>query len=206
MSIKGKVKRTFKSNKYLYKIWFAANQKKLDSTVRLPRKTDEYYFDGYPRSGNTFFRGLLKRAYPNLNGTSHLHCIAGLKIALGLQIKCLIIIRNPVDAVASNVYTKIHRQNNPLDKNIEVLCNELLSEWFNYYNFCNREIDSPLLNIITFETVINDEVMYLSFMEKHFGGIMAKKDDVISRFKETMAQKEKRKQVAYSSLPSKKKG
>lgn len=176
------------------------NRKKLDSTVRLPRRDDDYYFDGYPRSGNTFFRGLLKEALPNLNGASHLHTIAGIKLSLSKQIKSIIIIRNPKDAVLSNVFTKINRERNPLQINVEDAINDELHEWMQYYQFALNKQDK--VYIIIFEYIVNDKRVFLHQIEDILSHEIANKGNALERFNKKMRDGEANKEVAYSSLPN----
>lgn len=97
-----KIKSVVKSSPVLYKLWFLRNKGTLRSNVRLSKIKDHYYFDGYPRSGNTYFHGLFKCLYPYLNGASHLHCTAGIKIACRFRVpKIIIIVRKPEDAILS---------------------------------------------------------------------------------------------------------
>ena len=88
----------------LYVIWFYMIRIRKGSKVKLPDKSDDLYFDGYPRSGNTYFSGLMERLYPDIQYSSHLHAIAGIKIAFRRKIPVFILIRYPVDAIISNVF------------------------------------------------------------------------------------------------------
>jgi hypothetical protein len=65
------------------------------------RKT-ELLIEGFPRSGNTFARNAFLHACNNQCVlSSHLHFIANVKRAIQLNKPVLILIRNPIDAVAS---------------------------------------------------------------------------------------------------------
>ena len=65
------------------------------------RKTD-LLIEGFPRSGNTFARNAFLLACNNQYVlSSHLHFIANVKRAIQLNKPILILIRNPIDAVAS---------------------------------------------------------------------------------------------------------
>lgn len=199
--VKSELKRSFKAYPILYRAWFILNRNRLDSTVRLPNKSDHYFFDGYPRSGNTFFRGLLKYALPDLQGASHLHIIAGVKIALRRSLKTLIIIRNPKDAILSNAYTKIHRNRNPVQSEVNKVIEGEINEWIDYYHFVLMKYD--VVMPIIFERVINNESAFLNRLEVVFGKDIRDKEKVIEHFKERMRLGESKKEIAYSSLPNK---
>ena len=53
------LKSVFKSNPLLYRMWFSMNKNRINfGRNSLPTRGDNWYFDGYPRSGNTFYRNL----------------------------------------------------------------------------------------------------------------------------------------------------
>lgn len=193
-----------KSNVILYRIWFYYNKHRLnDGNKRLPSVNDDYYFDGYPRSGNTYTYNLIKFLFPNLKSTSHFHTVAGLKIAINYKKRSFVIIRNPQDAVISLLFTKKNRNQKPLALNIKKLINELLAEWLNYYSFVYENL--PKLTIIEFENAINkpDEVMKI--ISNKFNRRFEIPDELEFKIKEyniLMKQKENSKEVSYSSLPN----
>lgn len=57
--------------------------------------------DGFPRSGNTFAVALIREAFPGLTVASHLHATAHVKQALADDVPAIVLIRDPVDAIAS---------------------------------------------------------------------------------------------------------
>ncbi len=114
------------SNRFLYVIWFYSVRKRKGDSTRLPSSSDDFYLDGYPRSGNTFFAGLLRNVYPSKVFANHLHVISGLKIALKLELPVFVIIRDPKDAVVSNLYRKI-MDNKKLSLNQDLIESLLIS-------------------------------------------------------------------------------
>lgn len=65
--------------------------------------THHIVIEGYPRSGNTFAVRAMQMANDNsLRIASHLHVPAQLKRGIAWGLPCVLLIRNPVDAIASN--------------------------------------------------------------------------------------------------------
>ena len=101
-----KFKKSLLNISFIYKIWFYTYLNQKNKNLRLPKNKDPLYFDGYPRSGNTYTFGLIYRVYPSLHCkvSHHLHSIIVLKIAIKKDIKSIVIIRNPKDAIISYLY------------------------------------------------------------------------------------------------------
>ena len=90
----------------LYRIYFRLMRHNSDINVYLPLRTDHLFFDGFPRSGNTYLIALLHHVCPDLDFASHLHTVAALKIATSLKLPVYIVIRDPYNSIASLYYTK----------------------------------------------------------------------------------------------------
>jgi hypothetical protein len=93
-SIIGRVAQKWQSNKYL-----------------VDRNT--IVVEGYPRSGNTFLVELVQQHYnPEFRVLSHTHSPFVANRAAGNHCPCLLLIRNPVDAIASyHVYSGVSIKN-----------------------------------------------------------------------------------------------
>ena len=197
------LKSLFKKNTLTYRLWFYLNRGKLDSTVRLPNKSDQYYFDGYPRSGNTFFGGMLGYAFQDKKGTSHLHAVAGLKLAMNAGIKHLFIIyRHPLDAVVSLVFGKFSFLKMDMDDELLItnMMKSELEEWISYYTYIhNHQKD---IQLISFEEVSVDNELFLSKLEQVFAQKINNKHELIQTYEESMRALEKRKEVSFSALPN----
>jgi hypothetical protein len=167
----------------------------------LPHKSHDYYFDGYARSGNTFINGFIKYLKPNINGTSHLHCIAPLKIAFKQKIPIVIVIRQPFDVIVSNIF----RKNSDINEVSEKLINEISKEYITYYEFvlANRKD----LQIIKFSDFFNDEFTSFIGILKYLDIHDFNKDDLkkkLDNFNLKMQEKESNKTNQLSSLPNNK--
>ena len=139
--MKLKVKNFIKSNPLYYKLWFYINKSRLSRQLKLPQKSDDYYFDGYPRNGNTYTRGLLNYILPNKMGAHHLHVVAGIRIAHSNQIDpIIIVIRNPKDAILSNLYRKMyHSDSYVINNKVKLILSDLIKEWLDYYYFVKEQ-------------------------------------------------------------------
>lgn len=163
-NIMARVKVTFKSNPILYWLWFSFSKKRFDSNVRLPRKSDDFYFDGFPRSGNTYLSGLLNHIYPELKFASHLHCIAGIKMALLLNLPIVVVFRNPKDSVSSLILSKY--KDKELNVKTEIVVEKLLY-YLEYTKFINS--NSNNLFMIHLDQFLEDEQIYFNKISGYIG-------------------------------------
>lgn len=195
-----KIEHIIKSNVFLYKIWFYSIRIRTGDYVRLPSKNDDLYFDGYPRSGNTFCKGLLSLAYPQKKFASHLHSISGLKIALKFELPIFIIIRKPEDAVVSNLFTKVKNKKKELNqRTIE----NLLASYQQYYSFVRKYLGT--FNIISFDSFIKSEVLTIERIAAaaNFDAKSRKfLQETLDGFRIHMERKETQKETFASSLPN----
>ncbi|PAU94030.1 hypothetical protein CK503_10220 [Aliifodinibius salipaludis] len=193
-------KHLVSSNVLLYKIWFHSVRKWRGDYVRLPTKNDDFYFDGYPRSGNTFFAALFSKVYLNKSFASHLHVISGLKIALILKLPIFVMVRRPEDAIISNLYRKVVGNDVSPDRDLFEM---LLVSYYNYYLFVKKNIRK--INVIRFETSIENEVLLTKKIAEELGFEVQLDDsltEMLSDYKEMMQKKEAQKESHASSLPN----
>lgn len=191
-----------KSNTLLYKLWFYTVRKHIGDNVRLPKDTDDFYFDGYPKSGNTYFCGLISALYPSLSFAHHLHTVAGLKIAARKKIPIFIIIRHPKDAIVSNIARKLIQKPQHLEQN---LIDKMVLEYNNYYDYVTRS--KSTFNVFNFSLAIKDETLipsHISSILKLEQFSIEKFNHVRNEFKALMKQKEQNKTDMASALPNKK--
>ncbi|MCB0540140.1 MAG: hypothetical protein KDE33_21670 [Bacteroidetes bacterium] len=117
----------------------------------------QLYYDGFPRSGNTYLQHLVNQVWPHLKAVHHLHTIAPIKIALSHEIPVFILWRAPGDTIASN-YLKWH-----VVRGIEIpaasllalnlrLLHSFLEEYIDYYSFILHNKDK--LHLIHFKSLI----------------------------------------------------
>jgi hypothetical protein len=168
------LKKLFKIEPKLYRLWFWVNKHRLSDSLRLPKSTDDFYFDGFPRSGNTYVVSFLKRFYSDCQFSHHLHTVASLKIALSRNLESIILLRNPSDTVASLCIMQSYYGKGTLQE--DKFLNNILDEYIIYYDFVLENIYS--LRILPFQSIINIEDLpkSLSSISSTFNRIIPKKD------------------------------
>ena len=74
-----------------------------DITYRLAGKNSDFCLEGYPSSGNSFLYTVLMHLKGDLEIASHSHSVANIKAALARGLPSVVVIRQPVDAIASRI-------------------------------------------------------------------------------------------------------
>jgi hypothetical protein len=116
-------------------------------------KSSDIFFDGYPRSGNTFLRHLTLELMPSIKAVHHLHKVAPIKIALQRKLPVFILIRKPAEAIASNYlkYYSMRKKDVPDNVNTKILKIKA-NNYINYYDYVNQNL--PYVKIISFSFLI----------------------------------------------------
>jgi len=134
-----------------YRLWFRWHCFRLGRKKKLPRPGDRLYFDGFPRSGNTYFTAGLKAVFPGLQFANHLHAVAPIRIAIDAGVPTIVLMRKPSDAVSSymlHIQSPI-TQSSKKSLSENELCEMLLRGWRNYYCWVRRL--GPRIKVITSE-------------------------------------------------------
>ncbi|WP_339816141.1 sulfotransferase domain-containing protein [uncultured Imperialibacter sp.] len=192
------IRNFFLSKPIAFKLYFYLVRAFRGDKVRLPAKGDQLYFDGYPRSGNTYDVGLISDLVPGLVWAHHLHSEAALKIALKLGIKTVVIIRNPLQAVSSFIYTK---NKAATTEEIEAL----VQRYTKYYSFVKEKMND--LTLLSFESLTNNTAGFVtqvfSVLELESGLSQQQLNNSILNYRHRMKLAEKNKTTESSSLPNK---
>ena len=192
---------TLLTNTCFYRLYYVFYRSRVGDPVRLPRRSDDFYFDGYPRSGNTYVINLIRHVLQldRASYTSHLHSIAGIKMALRMKLKPIVIIRHPKDSVASYYFT---RSSPEAPLNMQLL-HRLIQQYSAYYEFVYRKRKG--VKIIRFEYVTKHEpafireiVAWLQTPEMDEPTIAER----IGSYKALMKEKEGEKDIKISALPN----
>ena len=131
----------------------------------IPSDQTELVVTGYHRSANTFSLKLLQQLKPGIRIASHAHAVATLKIARKKGVKTIVLVRNPLDAVSSNVVRSQPSNAKQQIKNAR----RLLADYIDYYRYVKDHQDR--CRILHFETVTKtperlvEEVVRLGVME-----------------------------------------
>ena len=112
-------------------------------TVNVATPGVHLVIEGFPRSGNTFAREAVIEANPGLHVASHLHRAAHVIRAVDLGIPTLVLVRDPVDAVASFVFMNEYRS---VDAALRAYCRFYRRLWRHRDRFV----------VATFEQVVSD--------------------------------------------------
>src|SRR5690606_3500081 len=70
---------------------------------RITQKDTAICIEGFPRSGNTFCYHAFKLLNPDVKIAHHIHSPSQIYFSKTYQIPCLIMVRNPLDSIASMV-------------------------------------------------------------------------------------------------------
>jgi len=192
------IKSQVRSSPFFYRIWFFIRQKgqKQLLKLRLPQVGDDFYIDGYPRSGNTFCTGFLKWTVPEKKYAHHLHNIAPIKIALSKYIKTIVLYRNPKDTIASFAIMQ-DSHGRGLKGNKDYLF-EILQNYIFYYQFVLNEKNR--ITVLNFETIIDVNRLNNFFNKKLL--IQKKNKDELEEFVIKFKKNQKRKPNERTSSPN----
>jgi len=112
--------------------------------------------DGFPRSANSFAVNLIKNAYSSLNIIHHAHAPAVIKKALKDNIPTFVLVRKPIDAIASEYIRAQYREKRTYH------VPNLIKRYYQYYQVANENIGD--LYIIRFETVTDSPEEYMRYV------------------------------------------
>lgn len=196
------LKTLVKENEILYRLWFILiRTRQVKGKRRLPKATDHFFFTGFPRSGNTYLASLIAHSLPHLEFTHHLHTVGSIKIALSNNLKTLVVIRNPRDAVGS--YLAFHSDDLnsiPTERQIR----HFLRRYCRYFQFLNKKKD--VLEFISFENMIVDKKRTIGKIAEILGSPeFSLSDDLLEEYDLKIRKVEARKNKNAGSLPNEQK-
>lgn len=151
--MKKRIRHIMGRNIFLWDLWFKAfHKKKIEK--KFFRKESKFYIGGFQRSGNTYAAHILRKLLgKDLHFVSHLHKSAVLKKALKIGMPTFVIVRNPLDAVASQYLKHFERGELPAQTDLKVL-NKYLEDYYWYHRDVSNLYDD--LHIIPFEELISN--------------------------------------------------
>jgi hypothetical protein len=132
-----------------------------------------------------------------------------LKIAQTKGVPAIVIIRQPEDAIASNLFTKTNDKEQDLENE---MLNEVIKDWIVFYSYVlkslnsnNKQKSKQKLHIIFFDKFLSDKYNEMNkiflFLNKNDLNLEVFKD-ISKKFDSKMKLKETNKPIATSSLPS----
>ena len=158
------MKNYISENKTFYTLYFHLIRKHRGIRPTWFTKETQIYYDGYPRSGNTFLQHIFRNVFKDVDSVHHLHKVAPIKIALDKQIPVFILIRKPSDAITSN-YLKHYSMRSELPEKVNIkLLIQLTIDYVNYYEFVYKE--RKKIDVIQFDSLINNPSQIIFKMGK----------------------------------------
>ena len=191
-------KIAIKKNVLLYRFWLFAKQNLLKQMqrVRLPNENDDFYLDGYPRSGNTFCVSFIGRFYSEKKFAHHLHSISGYKIAFSKKLECYALFRDPLESIASLAIMQDFYGRG--DKKSRNFLFQNVKEYISYYEYLisNKE----RIQFIEFKTIV-DVFKIKDFFEEKIHKLEVKDEDLIE-FERNFKNNQKNKPSQRTSSPN----
>ncbi|MFK7888594.1 MAG: hypothetical protein AB8G16_17170 [Gammaproteobacteria bacterium] len=121
--------------------------------------------DGYPRSANSFSVRMFRQANPGATVAHHTHSIANLRYSIKHAIPTVVLIRQPLDAIASSVIA--HK-----DQNIELE----VSRYVDFYDWVAQHRDRIVM--AEFNDVIHNMNAIIGSVNQKFKTSFSSLDDV----------------------------
>lgn len=159
----------------------------------------EICIEGYPRSANSFVFHSLMIINPYIKIAGHTHTIANIKSAFKYNIPVYILIRKPIDAIASYIFRRTQLTN----KKTKRIIFFAIEDYRQFYEFVLKNKDK--IKILYFEEIINKPENILNNIKQiempdpksiNFEKVSKQSFEIIQSFK---SQKEFKK----SSIPDK---
>jgi len=117
-------------------------------SLLVSRGTTKLVIEGFPRSANTFSVRMFHAANPEITAdqiSHHSHSISNVKRAVRWSIPVVVVIRNPVDAIASTMIF--------LDDTSDAMSGLLATQYIDFYEWVEGNHDNVVL--LRFEDVTN---------------------------------------------------
>ncbi|MFD1020177.1 hypothetical protein [Thalassobacillus hwangdonensis] len=144
-------------------------------------KNTELCVEAYPSSGNTLLMFMIQNYKEDINMSHHTHTLANIKLAKNKNIPCIVIIRDPINAISSYVYrfTEIHLIN-------EKKINQEMLKYKDFYTYVLNNRDSFLIidfnDLITkpeqtLKTVVINNKLFNTSKEKNWRKLIEQAND-----------------------------
>lgn len=117
--------------------------------VQLPNDQSDIHIGGYPRSANSFCTVMLQHFDPGLSISHHVHTVVTLKLARRHRVPSVVLIRNPSEAVSSNI---VRMGEGKRVKRYYV--DNAIWDYVTYHEYLSEHRDE--FSILDFKTVVTD--------------------------------------------------
>lgn len=198
------IRNIFRTNPYLFIFWYKVYRSRKGVKLKWFNENTDLYFDGYPRSGNTFMLHLMRGIYDDKNMIHHFHTVSSLKIAFKKNIKSIILIRNPNDSISSYYLKRFEKSSLPETINVKLL-QMLVNDYVIYYKYVHKNLNK--LHLVEFTKLVNEPEDTLLFVNQYLDNYSEIKDKEIFQniIRERKSMQFGAKSKLGSSLPSKEK-
>lgn len=146
--MKKSIRHIVGGNIFLWESWFKTFHRNKLAKKNF-REDSKFYIGGFQRSGNTYAAHILRKLLgQDIHFVSHLHKSAVLKKALNIGMPTFVIVREPLDTVASMYLKYFEKGELPAETDLKVL-NQYLRDYYWYHIDVSKLYDD--LYIIPFE-------------------------------------------------------
>jgi len=153
-----KVKKFIQGNGFLYsKHKYVFDKKSFYKNIS--KKSTDICVEAYPSSANTYLMYLIKNLNDDVEISHHTHTIANLKLAAQYNISCVVLIREPLDAISSYAYRFFN--------NTDKLLNRSISEYINFYEYVQNNKD--FMKVVEFQELIDNPQTVLKNIQQYSG-------------------------------------
>ena len=116
--------------------------------------------EGFPRSGNTFLYKLVKELNPELKTANHKHSVGHIKHAFYLNKPVIILIRDPLDAITSELI-RYSNDGKIISKHLYTI-----NRYTQFYDYVSNV--SNQVTLVTFAELTQDTERVLSELERKY--------------------------------------
>lgn len=149
------VKRTVRRHPILYfPLKFLLGESK--SARKICSRSSHICIEGYPSSGNSFFVNLVLGAcQERIDVCSHCHAVANIRRALDLELPTFVLLRDPVEAIASRC------------ARFDVAPTVATDDYHSFYEWVLENHGADPMWVISFESLTERPDLVLKVMSKH---------------------------------------
>lgn len=131
----------------------------------LVTESSDIVIDGYPRSGNTFLYSYIKLYSNARNIAHHLHNFTQIIMGIKLQKHCVIVVRNPLDAIAS--YLIYSSTDGTIENQMDI--DEFVFKYVIFHKVLLRYIKNKYIHIVPFDIIKKDDYNSINNLLESFG-------------------------------------
>jgi len=150
-----RIKSILRKSPFIYKLNCIIKEKTSTNRYSLAEKGSELCIEAYPSSANSFLYYYIRYVNKEFKIAHHTHTVANIKLALRNDIPTYVIIRNPIDAISSNLSRF----------NTDVKC--AILDYTEFYEYCLANVSS--LTVLSFEEVVGNPSEVVNMIFENMG-------------------------------------